>query len=206
MKQPIDRLYQEHMDKHSLQAEQLQQLQKLMVSPEEPASQTWAKLSKPFAIAASILVLVTGVFLGALTALQKPEPILQAIAEEVVYNHLKQMPMEVTTSSITGIRDYFEKLNFVPNQSSYISSLDLNLEGGRYCSIQGITAAQLRLQSPLLVKQTDKTLYQVADRPKLYSSLPNYDRGEPPSAIWVNGVQVTIWKEKGIVFALAETL
>lgn len=65
----------------------------------------------------------------------------QLIAEEVVSNHLHLKSLEVETASINTVRGYFTKLNFMPVESSLQALNKLQLIGGHYCSLQGITAA-----------------------------------------------------------------
>lgn len=203
MKKPLNSIYKEHADSKSLNADQLQALQQLQKAHTQSIPEKPKRLPKLFTIAASVLIIVTGVLLGTLTTLKHSPSVLQSIADEVVYNHLKQMPLEVSGTTVASVRDYFTKLNFVPAESRYLAQLGLNLEGGRYCSIQGVTAAQLRLQAPAQI-ETKRTLYQAADRPELYAHLPNYEVGEKPTIAWSKGVKVSVWREKGVLFALAE--
>ena len=121
------------------------------------------------------------------------------IAEEVVHNHLKMKPLEVTSHSLQDLRVYFSQLDFPLRDSNIIAGGNLNLLGGRYCSIQGITAAQLRLRDE---KTGDlETVYQAPYNKELFRELPNLQEGQTPVRHFINGIGVDIWVEKGILFA-----
>ncbi|MFT4799487.1 MAG: hypothetical protein ACI9B8_002041 [Sulfitobacter sp.] len=66
----------------------------------------------------------------------------QLIAAEVAKNHINMKPLEVQTGKLNELKDYFTELDFSPVQSSHFSAGQLI--GARYCSVQGVTAAQLR--------------------------------------------------------------
>ncbi len=132
--------------------------------------------------------------------LQNQSGIQQKIAMEVVANHIKLKPLEIETSSIEGIRRYFKKLDFVPVNSQLVNQLGLELIGGRYCSLQGNIAAQLRVRKP--GTNTVQTLYQTEYRKDVFENMPTLEEGDKPVDIHVKGVKVTIWVEKGLLFAL----
>jgi hypothetical protein len=101
-----------------------------------------------------------------------------------------------------GIRRYFTDLEFVPAESSLLASADLELLGGRYCSVQSVPAAQLRVTSP--GSNSLQTLYQTEYRKDIFGPLPVLENGEAPVTVNVKGITVRIWVEKGLLFALAE--
>lgn len=122
----------------------------------------------------------------------------QQIAAEVVRNHMKLKPLEVSTSSLDKIRSYFDKLSFVPITSLNIDD-NSTLLGGRYCSIQGYTAAQLRILNP--ASGSLDTLYQAPYIKSIYGKLPDIGNQEAPLMVYERGIKVSIWVEKGILFA-----
>ena len=75
----------------------------------------------------------------------------------------------------------------------------MQLIGGRYCSIQGETAAQLRMQD----KATGdiQIVYQAPYNKELFRELPKLQEGQDPVRHYVNGIGVDVWVEKGILFA-----
>ena len=79
-------------------------------------------------------------------------------------NHLELKPLDIETQSIRSAQKYFTQLDFLPIKSKQIIETD-KLVGGRYCSIKGRTAAQLRYTDDL---ESVSTLYQVDYVESLY--------------------------------------
>ena len=80
-------------------------------------------------IAASLLLL--SLFVG------NKGQLSDAIVSEIAYNHNKMAAMEITTSSISDVADYLQKLDFSPITSERFKNDGWELVGGRYCSIHG---------------------------------------------------------------------
>lgn len=152
-------------------------------------------------VAATLLVAVTLLFTH-YGVVPENDTLVAEIAAEVVKNHLKLKPLEVQTDSLEGIRDYFTRLEFQPVASTYLKDIGLELLGGRYCSLQNVTAAQLRFSK--VGTDSVHTLYQVGYDPEIFRQLPDFDQGETPVSTYANGIKVTIWVEKGLLFALTE--
>ena len=124
----------------------------------------------------------------------------ERIGNEVAKNHIQLKPLEIQTSSIQDIRKYFTELDFSPIESSLVQKLNKTLIGGRYCSIQGITAAQLRLKDK--TSGQVQSLYQTIYKPEVFKGLPLLEEGHKPVTVLSKGLEVDIWVEKGILFAL----
>lgn len=129
-----------------------------------------------------------------------PADIGRRIADEVTANHLRLKPMEVRTDSIAGIREYFSELDFLPIDSRLAQVSKLDMEGARYCSIQGATAAQLRFRAG--AGEPMQTLYQTHYDPQRFGPIPNIGRGDAPLELRARGLTVSLWVEKGILLAL----
>ena len=187
----------EHIGKQSLSDKQLDDLMRMqqIVSGKEkpfiPFSYGW------IASIALVFMLVVGSFYFEIIPGRDLE---QRIGAEVAKNHIKLKPLEIQTSSIQAIRSYFTELDFLPIESSRIGSGSKKLIGGRYCSIQGVTAAQLRLQDENTGKV--QSLYQTNYDPKVFSGLPHLEEGQVPVTVYTKGIGVDIWVEKGLLFAL----
>ncbi|MCL1050337.1 hypothetical protein L2755_11960 [Shewanella abyssi] len=166
-----------------------------------------------YAAAASVLLLVAGYQLSSHIELQRwfsgdsntlaAHNMSWKIANEVALNHVKMKPLEVQTQQLSELRAYFTQLDFTPVNSSFLNNSASKMLGGRYCSIQGLTAAQIRFSD------NDKqlvTLYEVQYDPSLYGVLPILERGEQPTELVVRGVAVSIWVEKGLLMATARSV
>lgn len=126
-------------------------------------------------------------------------PVLARIADEVATNHLHLKPVEVAGSDLEALRAYFTRLDFRPIDTTLPASADAELLGGRYCSIQGGIAAQLRLRGR---DGQLKTLYETRYDAKLHGPVPNRTAGDAPIRLSTRGISVVIWREHGVLFAL----
>lgn len=133
-----------------------------------------------------------------------PQDYSRDIALEVVENHLKLKPLDVSTHSMQGIQEFFTQLDFSPARSSVLDShfslTDTQLLGGRYCSIKGDTAAQIRYQSDTGVA----TFYQVDYHSERFGPIPGIDKNERPLAMNIKGLNVSMWVEMGLLMVLIE--
>jgi hypothetical protein len=101
-----------------------------------------------------------------------------------------------------GISTYFKQLDFSPVSPSLLILSEKNLLGARYCSIQGITALQLRMMN----SKTNKvqSLYETQYDKKVFKDFPKAEEGGMPLTVYVKGMKVDMWVEKDILFALIE--
>ncbi len=198
MNRPLKQSVREHLELNVLTEDQLQKLASLSVQQEPEKLRK--SLVYPLAITASVIAFLLTFLLSPLV--NEQGDIRERIAVEVATNHIKLKPLEIETDSIEDIRVYFTKLDFFPVNSRLISENGLELIGGRYCSLQGITAAQLRVKKP----GTDvvQTLYQTEYRKDVFKNMPQLEEGDAPIDIYVKGIKVKIWVEKGLLFALTD--
>lgn len=196
MNKPLKQSVRDHLDSYSLSEDQLNKLESL-VKQDKPVAKYRATIY-PFAMAGAVVTFLLVFFLT--PYLQNQSGIQEKVAMEVVANHIKLKPLEIETRSIEGIRRYFKKLDFVPVNSQLVNQLGLELIGGRYCSLQGNIAAQIRVRKP--GTNTVQTLYQTEYRKDVFENMPTLEDGDKPVDIHVKGVKVTIWVEKGLLFAL----
>tara|TARA_R110002072_G_scaffold1989_2_gene16359 strand:+ start:77589 stop:78158 length:570 start_codon:yes stop_codon:yes gene_type:complete len=117
----------------------------------------------------------------------------KSIPQEVAYNHLKQMPVEIKTNNISLVRTGLTKLDFNIIASHNMKLEGYELVGARYCSIQGRIAAQLRYQHKVTGKFS--TLYQVSKDSNNQSSIDKVE--------FIDGVEVKGWSEKGLILLKA---
>lgn len=167
----------QHINQVQLSNSQLVELEKLMdqgsAYTEPPVDRKfWASL----AVAGMFLVAAVTLFMVSQFPGTSLDKMPQMIAEEVVTNHLNKKPLEVKGGSINKVIGYFTKLNFIPVESKLAELNSLQLLGGRYCSLQGITAAQLRMKQG----QNLQTLYQTEYSAEVFGDLPYLENGEAP--------------------------
>ena len=196
MKQALKNSVKNYVDEQELNDEQLDGLLQLMNAKQKKNKHT--NVAKFRAVAA---VLVLSIALGLFWGVDKYKQanISQSIAEEVSYNHLRMKPMEVSSHSLDEVRAYFTNLNFSLTPSRFVADSKLQLIGGRYCSILGETAAQLRMQDQ--VTGNIQIVYQAPYNKSMFRDLPKLQEGQEPVRHFVNGIGVDVWVEKGILFA-----
>jgi len=200
MKTPLNDALRAHVDSQHLSKIQLQELLDLQ-QRHHPADRRKMHHGWFVAVASSLLIVVV-VGLMQMNPVGFQQDLVAEIAAEVVDNHLHMKPLEIEGNELAGIRAYFDRLDFQPIESRYLADIGLDLLGGRYCSLQSVTAAQLRFKS--LGSDKLHTLYQVGYDPAVFKTLPNLDEGDQPISVFNKGVKVTIWVEKGVLLALTE--
>lgn len=171
--------------------ESLMQLQQTSIKKESNVKYRW------IAVAAVFFIMMGNVFYFSMS----PELALeQRIGSEVAKNHINLKPLEIQTSSMKAIRGFLTELDFSPVESILLKSSSKSLIGGRYCSIQGVTAAQLRLRD----NETGQiqSLYQTVYDKDVFYDLPLLKENQKPVTVYSKGLAVDIWVEKGILFAL----
>ena len=190
------RAMQEHIASNRLDSSQMENLLRL-----QQKQQLTTNKPKPLiAWFASACALVLMAFIVIQTSFKQPE-IITLIADEVAKNHLKLKPLEVRTGQISDVQSYFDKLDFLPVSSiSFKQKSKASLMGGRYCSIQGSSAAQLRYQK---LNGEKITLYQT-NYNEIFSDIPNIEKGQIPIKTYARGVEITMWIEKGLLMVTAD--
>ena len=202
MRQPLKQAIRNRFEDIELSESQLDELAARFAAeaPAAPARKpAWWQMP---AIAASILVLAIGGLFGTqVYQSHQDRVLLQAIAGEVADNHLKLKPLEVQGGDLPSVLGYFRDLDFQLLASPRITANSGDrLLGGRYCSIQGIDAAQLRVVAG---DGTLSTWYEATLPPDKLTRVPDLDAGERPAEFVVRGVDIRIWQESGVVFAEA---
>ncbi|MDX2475937.1 MAG: hypothetical protein QNL05_01060 [Gammaproteobacteria bacterium] len=201
LKQPLKQQVQNQLNEVQLDKTQLAALEKLMAGGEDKGKKGSSRTWIPLAAAGMFLFAVITAFMTLQFSQDNLLTMPQQIAEEVVSNHLKLKPLEVKTGSIDAVRGYFTKLDFMPVESSLQALDNLQLIGGRYCSLQGITAAQLRMKQG----ENLQTLYETEYVPDVFGDIPRLEKGEAPLVVYAKGIKVKVWVEKGLLFALTDS-
>jgi len=200
MKKPLKQQLNQYFRQVELSGPQLTELESLINLPIEAESRRSRSYGRNLAAVGMFFVAVVTLFMMSQFPWDASKDMPQRIAEEVVKNHLKLKPLEVKAETINAIRGYFSKLDFMPVESSMLAGKGMQLIGGRYCSLQGITAAQLRMKQG----RNLQTLYQTQYLPDVFGQLPKLEKGEAPLIVYAKGIKVKIWVEKGLLFALTE--
>ncbi len=201
MKKTVKENLNNHLDEFELNHDQFASFDALEKSIFSPSK---SRIKNPilWSVAASLLV-VSLFFVSVLPQAQNQKDLIYAIAQEVSYNHLKFKPLEVANNNLASVTGYFKKLDFNPLASSQVAALSSGLIGGRYCSIKGNIAAQLRMQDE---KGAISTLFESRFNAEDFDFLPKLEEQQTPVKVHVDGQQVSIWVEKGLVMALVNPI
>ena len=188
----------------TLSSEKLQALMSIEAPEAEAAGQLpsrqityWMgrwRFQRNLSIAAGLLLLVVGTF--QLQSLMAPvmNSLPYRVAQEIALNHNKQLANEFEASTFSKLAALMIKLDFAPHVAKRVEALDYQMTGGRYCSIQGQLAAQVRLIGE---QEKEITLYQT----QLNKELATLQESE----YIVDGVNVQLWLENGRLFGLAKS-
>jgi len=194
----------EYLDTFELSTQQLSNFDDLENRILQPVK---TKSNKGFVWSLVASVLAVGILITTLLPLSNTgssqQELIYAIASEVSYNHLKFKPLEVTSTQLSDVTQYFKKLDFNPLGSVQVTALSSRLVGGRYCSIQGNIAAQLRMQDE---KGAISTLFESRFNAEDFDFLPKLEDQEAPISVHVDGQRVKLWVEKGLVMALVSPI
>lgn len=199
----LKNIMREHVEKKSLSSKQLESLLRLQEGKVDKKSDYSNKQFRWVAVAAVIFIAIGNLFYFGMSPEFTQELALdQRIGSEVAKNHISLKPLEIQTSSINRIRGFLTKLDFLPIETVLLKGSTKNLIGGRYCSIQGVRAAQLRLKDSKTGQI--QSLYQTVYDPKVFSGLPELKENQKPVTVYSKGLAVDIWVEKGLLFALTK--
>jgi len=115
-----------------------------------------------------------------------------SVMQEITYNHFKNLSVEIITSDLSKIQDALPRLDFTIVQSSKFPHNEWQVVGGRYCSIQGQIAAQIKLKK--IKTGQIYTFYQTRGRKEFNSE---------PVQSSIDGATVQVWNEKGLLMGIA---
>lgn len=196
-KDNLNKIMREHINEKSLSSNQIDALLSLQNKEITKPNKFFSPAYRWGGSAAVFILAISSVLYLSLS----PDVALdQRIGSEVAKNHIELKPLEIQTASIQEVRKFLTKLNFSPIESELLKGSTKTLIGARYCSIQGVTAAQLRLQDSKTGQV--QSLYQTIYDPKVFSGLPELRENQKPVTIYSKGFSVDIWVEKGLLFAL----
>jgi len=201
---PIDKALKLHYASKSLSDEQLDQIITMQAEGLEKQVSASIGLSRfipdirsyryAFYATACALMLVC---LAITVNLVNRPPLSQRIMAEIAYNHKQDMPVEIASNSLDDIRQYLDKLGFPIISPTALTMSNWQFLGGRYCSIDGKLAAQLKIKN--LADSNVYTLYQASMEADI-GQLNNARLAE-----MIDGVGVSIWRENGLLLGLASS-
>jgi len=172
-----------HFDQVELSDTQFEKFNSIMLNERKAKSSlvNWLKILVP-TFTLLIVFFVTNPFVS----------LENKVMDEIVRNHLKKMPSEIVTESLAAAEHRLDKLDF--SLISSVHTKDMKLIGARYCSIQGIIAAQLKYED------NDGNRYTVYQVP--LQDAFKYIHGKIDTST-IKGVDVNLYAENGILVGMA---
>ena len=145
------------------------------------------------AAAAAALILLPFVFSELRgPGVDDPTALADSILREIALNHSKNQKVEFSADDYPGLREQMDRLDFTLLSPRRISGRELQMLGGRYCSLQGRLAAQIKLEDEA---GRVLTLYQ--------TSFSGGFEGLSEQRRELDGIQIRIWREGDLLFGLA---
>lgn len=202
MRQNLKKATQDYYQQFELDKEQLAEFDQLIQSDSRPAPPHRSKPSWWLTAAASLVLLASVAFIMLSYQTEFNEARILAIVEEVSKEHLEQDPLEITGQQFASVSGYFDKLDFALSPTMQIPSSMAVLQGGRYCSIQSVKAAQLRYGTG----GNAITLYQVPYDKRLHGAIPDINREGKMLVRHSRGIEVKLWVENGLLMTAARKM
>jgi anti-sigma factor RsiW len=145
------------------------------------------------AVAASVVLALVGIQLLRAPSAQG-DALAAAIAAEIALNHSKNLAVEFPAKGYAELRDQMEELDFTLHPPSLPGARGLRVVGGRYCSIQGQLAAQIKLEDDAgrLV-----TLYET----RFVRGFAGLSEGD----LDLQGLRIRIWRDGDLLLGLARS-
>jgi len=144
-----------------------------------------------FSIAASLL-LAAVISLQWIVSTPSQQQLIASIAQEIAINHQKQFDIDFAETSYAGLSNLMTKLDFKLVNPARLKEKGLQILGGRYCSLHGHIAAQVRLKNS---SGTIFTLYQTSSH-KSFKTLTEHEQR-------ANGIEIEMWNEDGVFLGIA---
>lgn len=128
----------------------------------------------------------------------------QQLGAEVLRNHQGLKPLDINTSRFEQLERYFaDGLDFGLTRSRVFPHHQLMLEGGRYCSLGGVKAAQIVFRTE---DGEPISFYQTRYAPDVFGPIPRLERNQGPLLLNREQHRISLWVESGVLMASAEKI
>lgn len=190
MNRPLKNQVKEYFGQYELTSNQLQELEAAQENVQK------GKIARGYVRYGSIVAASLIIFslIGYFWRITPRQMNLESLPQEIAYHHNKKMDSEIKTHSYPELKTFLAKLDFNLIQSKRLPSDEWELLGGRYCSLQGRLAAQIKIKN----KKDNKvyTLYQLAIPEDIDSPIKSFEA-------YSGGAKVKIWSENDLLLGIA---
>lgn len=141
--------------------------------------------------AAAVLIAIVTLWWMAAT----PQQLARTLGRQAAAGHNEKQQLEFFVQKCAELQEKMKSLDFNPVEPAMMTAMKMRIVGARYTTLEGAIAAQIVY---LDEHGVPCTLYEV--RP--IDRLANLTASEQQ----VDGVRVSIWREKGLLMLLARPL
>jgi hypothetical protein len=145
--------------------------------------------------AAAIALVFLLTFWWAAASRQSPQAIGAAVARQAAVGHNEKQELEFRVGQCAELRARMKSLDFTPVEPAMIQKTKMRIVGARYTTLAGEIAAQIVYVDEHGVPCT---LYEARPADKLARIAPGDHQ--------VDGVRISVWKEKGLIMVLARPM
>ena len=156
--------------------------------PLRPRRRVW------FGVAALAIALTTLIWTAAHHA-SSPQEVAAAVARQAALGHNERQELEFRVRDCAELQRQMKSLDFAIVEPAMMKEMNMHIVGARYATLAGEMAAQIAY---LDAHGLPCTLYEA--RPT--DQLARIPAGEHQ----VDGLRVSVWKEKGLVMVLARPM
>ncbi|HUP63251.1 MAG TPA: hypothetical protein VNA69_22870 [Thermoanaerobaculia bacterium] len=150
-------------------------------------------------IAAGFIIIVTAAALWlavfSRSTPDSPQAIASTVARSAAEGHNERQELEFRVARTAELRRLMKSLDFTPVEPEMMAGMNMRVIGARYTTIEGVIAAQILYLDP---KGEPCTLYEARPVEKL-ARIPNGEHD-------VDGLRVSVWREKGLLMVLARPI
>lgn len=157
-------------------------------APRRSRRRIWIASAAALAIALTALV-------WTVARLQPPELVAAGVARQAALGHNERREVEFHVTSCAELQRQMKSLDFTLVEPEMVKEMEMRMVGARYATLAGEMAAQILYVD---AHGVPCTLYEArpADR------LAHVATGEHQ----IDGLRVSVWKEKGLVMVLARPM
>ncbi|HEY8131977.1 MAG TPA: hypothetical protein VII12_08805 [Thermoanaerobaculia bacterium] len=154
-----------------------------------PRRRTW------LGMAAALAIVLTTLIWTAAHRVESPQQVAATVARQAALGHNEKQELEFHVASCPELQRQMKSLDFTLVEPAMMKEMSMRIVGARYATLAGEMAAQILYVDSHGVRCT---LYEA--RPA--DHLARIATGDHQ----IDGVHVSVWKEKGLVMVLARPM
>lgn len=200
-KTPLREAIRERFEAESLAPGQLAALrQRLAAGAGAAAAPPAASRRRFLALAASLTATATlGWWASSGIRDQRDAGNLEALADEIAYNHLKHSTLDVEADSLEALAAAFAGVGIALQPPPTEVPAGAELLGGRHCTIAGVPAVMLRYRLDGRIIGYCQARFD----PRRHRGVPDMQLAGAPVQLAARGMQVSLCHDRGVLMAVA---